>query len=66
MVFPQAKECFMGDVGDDRKAALNQIARDRGMMKFMKGIVDRVTSPRAFKGLPSFLKKYYSETDSDF
>jgi len=44
MVFPQAKKCFMGDVGADKEAALNQVANDRGMMKFMKGIVDRVTS----------------------
>jgi len=35
----------MGDVGADKDAALNQVAKDRGMMKFMKGIVDRVTSP---------------------
>jgi len=46
MVFPQAKHCFMGDVGKDEDAALNQVAKDRGMMKFMKGIVDRVTSPK--------------------
>jgi hypothetical protein len=46
MVFPQAKQCYMGDVGNDADAALNQVANDKGVTRFMKGIVDRVTSPR--------------------
>ena len=44
LVLPQATQCFMGDVEDDDAAALNQVSRDGGMMTFMKGIFDRVTS----------------------
>lgn len=44
LVLPQAIQCFMGDVEGDEDAARNQVARDGGMMTFMKGIFERVTS----------------------
>ena len=52
----------MGNVGNDEDAALNQVAKDRGMMKFMKGIVDRVTSP---KDEDSWDKDIEDEEDRD-
>lgn len=45
MVFPQATHCFMGDVAKEgKRAEENQVSRGQGMMKFMKGIVDRATT----------------------
>lgn len=46
LVLPQATNCFMGDVGDDDEAALNQVSRNGGMMKFMEGIFHTVIEDR--------------------